>query len=162
MNLCRKCQFQPWNTTFYCGLLLDSTSTSICRILVSKWVKFAFLSQIRLGRDHALFWTFLLEIYIIFQILDIIVVILVGIICSTSKSQGCRFPPICIMDMHYGYKHHGYMHHGYKHHGYNHHGYIYHRFMYPTPRIGLSVCPLVRHEKIPHQRYMHEGPGSWI
>ena len=61
MNLCRKCQFQPWNTTFYCGLLLDSTWTSICRILVSKWVKFAFLSLSRMCRDFALFWTFILK-----------------------------------------------------------------------------------------------------
>ena len=38
--------------------------------------------------------------------------------------------------------------------------------VHPTPRIGLfirpSVRPFVRHEKIPHHRYMHQGQRSWI
>ena len=39
-------------------------------------------------------------------------------------------------------------------------------FVNPTPRIGLfvrpSVRPFVRHEKIPHHGYMHQGQRSWI
>ena len=41
-----------------------------------------------------------------------------------------------------------------------------HQHQNPTPRIALFVRSFVRsfvrHEKIPHQRYMHQGPGSWI
>ena len=32
----------------------------------------------------------------------------------------------------------------------------------PTPRIALFIRPCVRHQKIPHQRYMLQGQGSWI